>query len=131
VVDFRYWFDNVVGSSQLIASEGALRRKWVQKETGITSAYDPDELFEQLLGDLRLKDEVQRFKDDLIQLGAFDALNALTSALIEAEGLVRGDARFADPQTLLTSPEWAAVRHAAGGVIRLPAAKALKQEPPA
>ena len=71
--DFEYWFDNVVGASNLIASEDALARAWIQKDETITSAHDPDEFLEQLLGDLNLEENVQRFDEKLRLLSAFEA----------------------------------------------------------
>jgi hypothetical protein len=46
MVDFQYWYESLISEAELITSKEALVRKWVNKEAGITSAYDQHELLE-------------------------------------------------------------------------------------
>lgn len=112
MVDFDYWWDNLTAAAQLISSEDALKRKWVQGESGITSAYSPIELLEQLLGDLHLEDCVARFHAELEQRGAVVPLEHLTRALLVLEEKVKDNPGLPDPLGLLSSPEWRDVRDA-------------------
>jgi hypothetical protein len=121
VIDFRYWFDNIVAAANLIASDDALRRAWAQGDKTITSAYDPDELLEQLLGDLHLREHVQMFEDGLRQMGAYEIVAAFNAAAVDVEGMIRREPGFEDPERLLTSPVWAELRTAAKRVIQSPA----------
>jgi hypothetical protein len=66
---FEYWFDNVIAASDLIASNDALAGTWIQKDEALMSAHDPDELMEQLLGDMNLEENVQRFDEKLRAVG--------------------------------------------------------------
>jgi hypothetical protein len=59
MVEFSVWFKNLVSECKLIASPDSLTRAWINKEPGITCAYDFIELSEQILGDLDLENEIQ------------------------------------------------------------------------
>jgi hypothetical protein len=121
---FRYWFGCIVSMSGLIASHDALARTWIQRDWTITSAHTPDELFEQLLGDLHLEKHVQLFANELRQLGAFEAMGVFKDAAVHMWDAIEKDNRLEDPATLLSSPEWASLRAAASCVVALPAAQA-------
>jgi hypothetical protein len=123
VIDFKYWFDNILATANLIASEEALSRAWTQGDRTVTSAYDPDELLEQLLGDLHLREQVQIFEKTLRQMGASEIIASFTAALVELERGIRSQPSLENPEKLLASPVWADLRTAAKRVIQLPAAK--------
>jgi hypothetical protein len=123
---FDNWIDNVVSSSNLIADPDALRKVWIDHATGITSVYDPDELLEQLLSDLRVHERVHLFEERLRRAGSFEAFAALAQALVELEKAIADDPRLERPESLLGSQSWRNVQAAAIEIGRSPLAKNLK-----
>jgi hypothetical protein len=121
--DFDYWFENIVSTCDLIASPSALTQAWINKDKSITSAYDLDELLEQLLGDLHLEEHIRLFEDALRKAGAFDAIEAFTRALLEVKSTARSGLHEWKPEEVLTSPAWEALQQKARIIIQLPAAK--------
>jgi len=73
MVDFEYWFDNVVSCCDLVLST-VPDRVWIRGEKGLTSAYDPAEFFEQTLGDSDSQNLVRQFAYDLRTRGAYEAV---------------------------------------------------------
>ena len=125
MVDFEYWFDNIVSSCDFVTSM-APYRVWVRGERNVTSAYDCSEFLEQTLGDLDLERLVPHFADRLHLAGAYDAVLSLCHALLQIERLSK--IGQPDAQQLLASGEWKGVETAAKEVLALPAAQArLKQ----
>ena len=123
---FNYWLDGIVGTSELIASTDGFRRAWLQGDTSITSIHYYDELMEQLLGDLHLKENTVQFASALKRLDAFDAVSAFAHAVLSLERTVQENTDLHDHETLLASREWASLQAAATRVIELPAAKTYR-----
>jgi len=120
MVDFKYWLENIVESARLIASEDALNRAWIHGDRTVTSAYAPNELFEQLLGDLLLRQHVQIFEESLRHMGAYGSIVTFATALLDVEAAISTDPRLEDPARLLVSPVWVGLRTAAKPVSQLP-----------
>ena len=104
MVDFKYWFDNILATAKLMASETDLRRAWTQGDDTITSAYDPNELLEQLLGDLRVAEHVQMFEHDLQERGAYESVATFARAVMDVESAIRSEPSLENPESLLASP---------------------------
>ena len=117
---FNRWFENVVSSSRLIADSDALSRVWIKGEKGITSMFSVDELLEQLLGDLHIEENVPLFENDLKSCGAFEAFQAFAKELAALEVAVGSDPQLGNPENLLSSQRWEAVRLAAERIRELP-----------
>lgn len=117
VVDFKYWFDNILAAAKLIASETDLRRAWIQGDAAITSAYDPNELLEHLLGDLRVAEHVQMFGDNLREKGAYESVATFAGAVLDVESAIRSEPSLENPENLLVSPVWTKLRGAAKSVL--------------
>jgi hypothetical protein len=123
---FKYWFEGIVGTCELIVSTDAFGRKWLGHEAGITSIYCYDELMEQLLGDLHLEEHVALFANELGEWNAFDAVGAFARAALILHKTVDDDPELQSPEALLASQEWAAFQAAARPVIELPVAKGYR-----
>jgi hypothetical protein len=102
--DFSYWLDGIVSACELISSPNAFERVWVFGDTSITSIHYPDELFEQLLGDLHLEESLQDFADHLREMAAFDAIAGFARALVDLERVIKSNPLGA-PEELLRSRE--------------------------
>lgn len=122
MVDFEYWFEGVVATCQLISSPTEFERVWIFGDSSITSIHYPDELFEQMLGDLNLEECHRHFADKLREMGAFDAVAEFTSILVDLETTIRSKPTLEDSRTLLTSQEWSVLQSAAKRVADLPCA---------
>ena len=120
---FDYWFHNIVSAAGLISSPDSLTRAWIQKDKSVTSAYDIDELLEQLIGDLRLHETIDAFADGLRHMGALDAVGAFAKALLELEETLSRDSCLRSPENLLASPAWAGIVTLARRITELPAAR--------
>jgi len=114
MVSFEYWFENILATCELIASRDTFKTVWVLGDKTITSIHYPSELFEQLLGDLRLEEGVEFYKDKLRELDQFEAVAAFASALLNLE---RNYQNNPDAEKLLASQEWATCQLTAGRVI--------------
>jgi len=114
---FDYWIQNIDSYSRLIADPHELERAWINKDKRVTSAYDFDELMEQLLDDLRVEEHVDQFKDSLQRMGALEAVTAFAAELTDLDQTVKGRPQLRDPQVLLRSPEWENLRRTAEGVV--------------
>ena len=79
IVDFEYWFENVVGYCEFVVSQ-LPNRVWVHGEKGLTSAYDVDEFLEQALGDRDLENLIAAFADTLRSRGVYEAFLRFCSA---------------------------------------------------
>jgi len=121
--DFDYWFENIVSEADLISSPNALTKAWIQKDKDVTSAYDIDELLEQLLGDLRLHEHLRRFDQDLCRIGAVEAVAAFAQALLDLEKIIKSDLRLKKPENLLISSQWEGLVRLAKCITQLPAAR--------
>jgi hypothetical protein len=128
MIDFDSWFENIVSTANLIASPHALNQVWIQGDKNVTSAYDFNELLEQLLGDLHLQEETHRFHHQLRQIDAFEPITEFAQQLLGLERLVSNDLRLQDPQNLLTSPGWVQLKNLAQNITQLPAAKVYTKE---
>jgi len=122
MIDFENWFANIVSTSDLIASEDALPKAWVQGDRTITSAYDYSELAEQILGDLDLEEQTKRFSNELEKVNALAAFADFSGAFVRVAQSVDEDPMLHDSTTLLKSSEWASLRNAARTIIELPSA---------
>ena len=72
MLDFQTFFWNIVSVSDLIASDEALRRAWIEGEHSITSAFNYDELAQQVLDDQNVEAKIRRFSTQLEHIGASD-----------------------------------------------------------
>ena len=61
MVDFEYWFDGVVGTCELAASESAFRKGWIGGDNSITSIHYYGELYVQLTDDLLFDVNLREF----------------------------------------------------------------------
>ena len=120
---FETFLLNTVGSAELIASEEHLRKKWIDKESGITSAFDYSELATQVLDDLDIENETERFKEQLEKAGALDAVREFTRRFVAVDKAFESDPSLQDPLKLLKSKQWAMLRKAACVLASLPAAQ--------
>jgi hypothetical protein len=120
MVDFEYWFDGIIGTCELIADRDVFEHVWVFGDKTVTSIHYPDELFEQLLGDLNVEENVEYFRDRLKQMGVFEAVVKFTAALLEVEKANKIHPDLRDPKSFLRSDEWARVKLAAQQLIDLP-----------
>jgi hypothetical protein len=119
---FKYWFDGIVGTCELIASTDAFARAWLKQDTSITSIHYYDELMEQLLGDLHLIEHRARFEAALKRIDALDTISAFSNSLLALQRSVTARAELRDPRVLLASQEWADLQSTALSVISAPAA---------
>lgn len=119
MVDFAYWFDNVISSCDFVTST-APHRVWVQAEKGVSSAHDCSEFLEQTLGDLDLENLLPQFASSLRVMDAYEPISDFCHALLKLEQ--RCDGQPAAEQ-LLTSAEWKGVEAAARRVLSAPAAQ--------
>ncbi len=119
---FQYWFEGVVSTCGLIASD-AFWRVWVLGDREITSIHYPGELFEQMLGDLHLKDLSAGFRCSLERAGAARVVSAFVKELIRLEQITKSHAELRDPKVLLDSAEWRVLQAAAQGVVEVPSAQ--------
>jgi hypothetical protein len=103
---FDYWFESIVSTANLIASQYALTQAWVHGDKSITSAYDFDEMSEQLLGDPPLPEIIPLFGNQLRRINALEPIDAFAQQLLDLREIVGSDPHLQDPQSLLTSPAW-------------------------
>ena len=124
--DFKYWFEGIVGTCELIVSKDAFRRAWILGDKSVTSIHYYLELFEQLMGDLHLEECIGQFAEELQQIGATEAVTELAKGLRKLDERIEGNRDLQDPEKLLASPEWASFRIAARRVIELPGVKSYR-----
>jgi hypothetical protein len=122
VIDFNNWITNIIATCDLIASPDALRKAWVQRDETITSAYDFNELAEQVLGDLALEEQIKRFSNELENKNALAALSAFSRAFRNVDQSTRENPALRDPSTLLNSDAWFSLRDTARSILDLPSA---------
>ena len=120
MVDFEYWFDNVVWYCDFVTST-APQRVWVQGEKNVTSAYDCDEFLEQTLGDLHLEELTSQFADRLRSIAAYEVILAFCHALLLFEQYV--NTKRPNAEELLASREWQELSVAARAVLAVPSAQ--------
>ncbi len=113
MVDFENWLDGIVSTCELITDKDVFERVWVFGDKTITSIHYPEELFEQLLGDLLSEDCLEHFQDRSQQMGIYEALLQFTEALLEAKNAINIHPNLRDPKNFLRSDEWARVKIAA------------------
>src|SRR5579884_2321885 len=111
------WISEVVGVCELIVSKDALYRTWVLHDYSITSIHYYDELFQQLIGDLRLDENIKHFKSKLDQHRALDSVAGFATALHYLDEQIESRAELRDPAVLLISPEWQLLKEAAAKVL--------------
>jgi hypothetical protein len=127
MLDFQTFFSNIVSVSDLIASDDALKRAWVEGENSITSAFNYDELAQQVLDDQKVETEMCRFSKELEHIGALAAVASFASAFREVDKVVEKNPRLRDAKELLRSEEWASLRKAATSIIELPGAAPFRR----
>jgi hypothetical protein len=130
MIDFDTWLRNIVATSDLIASEDALWKAWVDGDQTITSAYDYSELATQVLGDLELEEQTKRFSSELEKLNALARIKTFICAFLNVDKAARDDSELADGRTLLKSTQWATLRNAARDLSSLPALVCYRGEWP-
>ncbi len=113
MINFDYLLSNIVSTSRLIASQDALWRAWIERDCTISSAYDAQELIEQLLGDLDLKGNAALYPEEFSKIGIKALVDEFVSALELIENKLQTDARFRDPGFLLQSEPWNDLRRVA------------------
>jgi hypothetical protein len=124
---FDYWFDGIVGTSELIADDEALRRTWVSGDHSITSIHYYDELFEQLAGDLHLDESLTKYADVLKGFDALDDLQRFATALHTLDAQIEANPDLQNPAMLLGSSEWKNFQVAAKRVLNLPIVKRFRR----
>ena len=98
-------------------------------DSSITSIHYYDELFEQLMGDLRLEEHIKQFDSRLKGLGAVEALSAFSAALLRVDRCIESRPELQSPKVLLVSAEWAESQRAASDVLAVPALQRYLDSP--
>ena len=116
MIDFRQvWLPQILGYAQLIADENVLRRAWLNGEAAETSVTAPDEMIEQVFGDLAA--------EEMIKEASFHLASAprLAEALREfLHGMAEWDIEIGDLQPeeeLFHKPKWKLLRNKAAQVL--------------
>lgn len=120
MISFETWFANIASTADLIASEDALWRTWVQGDKTITSAYDYSELAVQVLDDLELENLTKHFSSELRNIHALEAFVAFGRAFLLLDQSVQKNPILRDPIEMLKSSEWSSVVKAAQKIVALP-----------
>ena len=120
MIDFEYWVDNIVGTCELIESEDALRKVWIEGDHSITSIHYFDELYEQVLGDNHTEELIPVFAPRIADDNAIEALSQYVAALHAVDAQIEGNPVLKDPAILLASSEWNTFRQSAKRVVELP-----------
>jgi hypothetical protein len=128
MLDFQTFFGSIVSVSDLIASEGALKKAWIEGDESITSAFNYDELAQQVLDDQNVEVETHRFSKELDDAAALAVVRSFVAAFQDVDKAVRQNSRLQSPKELLQSEEWGVLRRAACSVIELPSAAAFRRE---
>lgn len=118
MIPFAAWLTQILSYSELVSREDDLRRAWIAHDRSKTSVTDFDEFIEQVFDDLD-SDAVEKELAGRLP-GAPESRRALSRFLealrrVEKRRDVRADLQ--DPETLLNSAEWRAVRDAASKVL--------------
>jgi hypothetical protein len=120
MVDFEYWFNNIVSYCDFITST-APQRVWVEGEKNVTSADDCEEFLEQTLGDLDLEELISEFAHRLRSIAAYEVVAVFCHALLLFEQYF--NTQQPNAQELLASSEWRGLEVAARAVMAVPAAQ--------
>ena len=123
MVDFDYWFDGIVGTCELIASESAFRKVWIDGDHTIASIHGYAELYAQLTEDLCLDRNLREFASTTGDEPTIRTVGCISQALKILEESIEVNRELNDPATLLFSPQWATFRECARQVIALPRAQ--------
>jgi hypothetical protein len=115
VINRDVWLRQMRNYIRFVANETAVRRVWIDREPGITSVGDFDELFEQVFDDLdadALSPEMLADDEESQAIVVF--LEALRQAS-DAHPTVGP----ADAEAFLASPEWRSLNSAARSALEI------------
>jgi hypothetical protein len=117
MIDFEYWFASIVGTCELIASEDAFRKAWIDGDHRKTSIHYYDELCVQLTDGLRLSENIRAFAPLINEQETIEALNGFSRSLRAIDQSIESDPQLNDPKVLLSSAMWAIFKESARRVV--------------
>jgi|SRR5665213_2590042 len=126
MIDFEYWLSNLVGTCELIASETAFQKVWVERDYSFTSIHYYDELYVQLVDGLHIDELVTEFAPRIGDQGTIASLLEFARSLHILDASIEGKPALKDPEVLLSSPEWRLFQQAARKVVKSPGAATFR-----
>jgi hypothetical protein len=120
MIDFEYWIANIVGACDLIASDEAFRKVWVDGDHTLTSIHYYDELYVQLTDGLRINELIEEFSPRLSNQETLRMLREFAASLLALDRSIENSRNLEDPAALLSSPQWKMFKESAQRVINLP-----------
>ena len=120
MIDFEYWIANVVAACELIASDEAFQKVWVNGDHTLTSIHYYDELYVQLTDGLRIKELIEEFSPRIGNRETLRVLREFAGFLLDLDRSIEKSPDLKDPATLLSSPQWKMFKESAQKVVDLP-----------